>query len=122
MFVCLYVCVCLCVFVCVCVCVRVCVCARVCVCVCVCVCVQGGGGARDAFEGEAPQRRLDRRLETVATAVGGGYRRLQMPLKPALGVRGTVAGHRLGALEGMGGSAPFQCILGVFHYGWWARM
>ena len=26
--------------------------------------------------------------------------RLQMPLKPALGVRGTVAGRRLGALEG----------------------
>ena len=30
--------------------------------------------------------------------VGGGYCRLQMPLKPALTVRGTVAGHRLGAL------------------------
>ena len=27
-----------------------------------------------------------------------------MPLKPALAVRGTVAGHRLGALEGGGGS------------------
>ena len=31
-------------------------------------------------------------------AVGGGYCRLQLPLKLALGVRGTVAGHRLGAL------------------------
>ena len=32
-------------------------------------------------------------------AVGGGYYRLQVPLKPALGVRGTVAGRWLGALE-----------------------
>ena len=44
-----------------------------------------------------------RRLEEVNKAVGGGYCPLQMPLKPALGVRGTVAGHRLGALEGGGG-------------------
>ena len=36
-------------------------------------------------------------------AVGGGHCRLQMPLKLALAVRGTVAGHRLGALEGGGG-------------------
>ena len=59
---------------------------------------------RDALEGKGPQRRphrrLDRRLEGVAEAVGGGYCRLQMPLKPALGVTGAVAGHRLGALEG----------------------
>ena len=47
-----------------------------------------------------PQKRFDRRLEEVAKAVGGGHCRLQMPLKPALGVRETVAGHRLGALEG----------------------
>ena len=64
----------------------------------------GGGGGRDALEGKGPQRRpqrrLDRRFEEVAKAVGGGYCRLQMPLKPALAVRGTVAGHRLGALEG----------------------
>ena len=62
-----------------------------------------GGGARNASEGKGPQRRpqkrLDRRLEEVAKAVGGGYRRLQMPLSLALAVRGTVAGHRLGALE-----------------------
>ena len=32
-----------------------------------------------------------------------GYCRLQMPLKLALAVRDTVAGHRLGALEGGGG-------------------
>ena len=59
------------------------------------------GGLRD---------RLDRRLEEVAKAVGGGYCLLQMPLRPALGVRGTVAGHRLGALEagGRGTPPPFQ--------------
>ena len=63
---------------------------------------EGGGGAvgRDALEGKGsqrrPQRRSDRRLEAVAKAVGGGYCRLQMPLKLALGVRETVAGHTLG--------------------------
>ena len=68
---------------------------------------------RDALEGKAPQRKpqklLDKRLEEVAKAVAGGYCLLQMPLKLALGVRGTVAGHRLGALEGWGGdtSPPF---------------
>ena len=49
----------------------------------------------DALEGKGlqrqPQRRLDRRLEEVAEAVGGGYCRLQMPLRLALGVTGTVA-------------------------------
>ena len=71
---------------------------------------------RDALEGKWPQRwpqqRLGRRLEEVAKAVGGGYCRLQMPLKLALAVRRTVAGHRLGALEkgGGGGLPPFQCI------------
>ena len=44
--------------------------------------------------------RLGRRLEEVVKAVGGGYCRLQMPLKLALGVRGTVAERRLGALGG----------------------
>ena len=66
-----------------------------------------GGGGRDASEGKRPQRRpqrrLGRRLEEVAKAVGGGYCRLQMPSRLALGVRGTVAGHRLGALEEGGG-------------------
>ena len=52
------------------------------------------------------------RLEEGAKAVGGGYCRLQMPLKLALAVRGTVAGHRLGAREG-GAPPPFQCIPGV---------
>ena len=65
---------------------------------------------RDALKGKAPQRRpqkrLDRRLQEVTKAVGGGYCRLQMPLKLALAVRGTAAGHRLGALEGGGGYPP----------------
>ena len=66
---------------------------------------------RDALEGKGPQRRpqkrLRGRLEEVAKAVGGGYCRLQMPLKLALAVRQTVTGHRL---QGGEGSPPFQCI------------
>ena len=60
---------------------------------------------RAALEGKGPQRRLGRRLEEVAKAVGGVYCRVQMPLRLAIGVRETVAGHRLGALGG-GGGAP----------------
>ena len=75
----------------------------------------GGGGTRDALERKGsqrqPQKRLDRRSEEVAKAVGDGYCRLQMPLELALAVRETVAGHRLGALEG-GYIPPFQCIPG----------
>ena len=40
------------------------------------------------------------RLEGVVEAVGGGYCWFQMPLAPALAVRGTVAGRRLGARRG----------------------
>ena len=62
----------------------------------------------DALEwkGTGRCRRLSRRLEEVAKEVGGGYCRLQMPLRLAFGVRReTVAGHRLGALEGgLGGT------------------
>ena len=74
---------------------------------------------RDAVEGKGPQRRpqrrSDRRLVEIPKAVGGGYMRLQMPLKPALDVSQTVAGHRQGVLEGGGGGGylppfPFQCI------------
>ena len=62
------------------------------------VLIQGGGGGRDALEGKGPQRRpqrrpqkrFDRRLKQVAKAVRGGYCRLQMPLKLALGC--TVVG------------------------------
>ena len=65
------------------------------------------GMGRDALEGNGPlsrpQGRLDRRLEEVAEAVGGGYCQLQTPLKLALAVRETVAGHRLGAPERGGG-------------------
>ena len=75
---------------------------------------KGGGG----------QKRLDRRLQEVA----GGYYRLQMPLRPALTVRGTVAGRRLGALEGGGGNPPLpmhpcltpnsKAVGGGCHSGW----
>ena len=69
-----------------------------------------GGSGRGALEGKGPQRRpqrrLDRRLEEGAKGVGGGYCRLQMSLRPALGVRKTVAGHRVGALAGEGGVSP----------------
>ena len=77
---------------------------------------------RGALEGKGTQRRpwkrLDRRLEEVAKAVGGGYCRLQMPLRLALAVREMVAGHRLGALEGGGGGGatsplsmhPWCCV------------
>ena len=69
-----------------------------------------GPGGRDVFKGLGPRRRFQtrfgRRLEEVAKAVRGGYCRLQMPLKLALAVRGTVAGHRLGAVEGGRGVPP----------------
>ena len=50
-------------------------------------------------------------MEEVAKAVGGSHFRLQMPLKLAPAVRETVAGHRLGALEGGGGLPmhPWPC-------------
>ena len=70
----------------------------------------GGGGGMVALEGKGPQRppqkRLDRRLRRVPKRLAGGYCRLQMPLRLALGVRETVAGHRLGGLEGGGGPPP----------------
>ena len=43
-----------------------------------------------------------RRLEEVAKPVGVDNCRLRMPLKLAPAVRGTVTGHRLGALGGGG--------------------
>ena len=76
---------------------------------------EGKGLEWKGLEGKGPQKRslkrLDRRLKEVAKAVGGGYCRLQMPLRLAPAVRETVAGHRLGALEG-GGVPHFQCISG----------
>ena len=76
----------------------------------------GRGVDRVALAGKGPQRRsqrpLDRRLEGVAKS-GWGYCRLRMPLTLALGVRGTVAGHRLGALEGGGGSPPSNASPGI---------
>ena len=55
------------------------------------VALAGGGGAcvpsaAGGSRGQRrPQRQLGRRLEEVAKAVGGGYCRLQIPLKLALG-------------------------------------
>ena len=76
------------------------------------LCVGAGDGLGGGWR--ARGARLDGRLEEVAKAVGGGYCRLQMPLRLALGVRGTVAGHRLGALEEGGGGDlfPFHCSPG----------
>ena len=45
-------------------------------------------GTRGAVGRKGPRRRLDRQLEEVAKAVGGGYCRLQMPLRLALAVTG----------------------------------
>ena len=63
-----------------------------------------GGAGRDALEGKGsqrrPQRRLGRRLEEVAKAVGGGYCRLQMPLTPGR------------QWLGIGWAPCFQCIPG----------
>ena len=82
--------------------------------------LKGGGGA--LFGGQevwspnvCVRRRLDGRLEEVAEAVWGDYCRLQMPRSLALAVGKTVAGQRLGGLEGAGGGGylpPFQCIVG----------
>ena len=75
---------------------------------------------RGALEGKGPQRRPRKRLEEVADGVGGGYCRLSMSLRLALGVRETVAGHRLGALEGGGEggtSLPFNALLALWAHG-----
>ena len=60
----------------------------------------GRVGGRHASEGKGPQRRpqqrFDRRLEEVAKAVGGGYCRLQLPLKLALAVIATARNHEPG--------------------------
>ena len=75
---------------------------------------------RDALEGKGPQRRpqkrFGRRLEEVAKAVEGGYCWLQMPLSLALGARETVAGHRLGALEGGGAGGRVPPPLPMHHW------
>ena len=66
----------------------------------------GGGGGAECMRMEGTSEAAP---ETVRQALGGGCQsgwggccRLQMPLSLVLGVRGTVAGHRLGALEGGG--------------------
>ena len=53
---------------------------------------------RDAFDWKGPQmwspKRLDRRLEEVAKAVGGGYCRLQLSLRLSLAVRACRRGTK----------------------------
>ena len=69
---------------------------------------RGGHAVRDTPSGPVGPSR-----SPTAVLCGGarpqspltGYCRLQMPLELVLGVRGTVAGRRLGALEGGGGGA-----------------
>ena len=63
--------------------------------------LRGRGGGQGCIGREGASEAAPQAVtQAVAKAVGGGYCRLQMPLRLALGVRGTVAGHRLGALEG----------------------
>ena len=61
----------------------------------------------DALEVKGPQAAPEAvRKAEAAEAVGGGYCRLQMPLKLEPVIRRTVAGHKLGTLEGGGGLPP----------------
>ena len=70
------------------------------------------GPGRDASQGKGPQ--ICRQLEGGAEAIGGDYCRLQMPLRLALGVRGTVAGRRRGGGGGAGSiPPPLHCIPGA---------
>ena len=63
-----------------------------------------------AFEGKGlqrrPQKRLGRRLEEVAEAVGGGYCRLQMPLSQDLASGGQWLGVGWAPWSGGGGHPP----------------
>ena len=70
-----------------------------------------GGGGQGVFRRD---RTSEAAPEAVRSAVGGGSKavrggfcQLQMPLKLAVAVRETVAGHRLGALKGGGVPPPF---------------
>ena len=75
--------------------------------------VQGAGVGRDALDAEGPQRWPQKRLgREEVKAVGGGYCQLPMPLKLALAVRETVAGHRLGVLKGGWVPPPSNASLG----------
>ena len=72
---------------------------------------------RDALDGKGPQRRpqkrLNGRLEEVAKSVGGGYCRLQMPLKRHLASGRQWLGIGSAPWSEAGGGvsppAPFQC-------------
>ena len=71
--------------------------------------LEGGGGGQGGFRRDGTSEAAP---EAVRSAVGGGSKavrggfcQLQMPVKLAVAVRETVAGHRLGALE-RGGVPP----------------
>ena len=81
-----------------------------------------GAVGRDALERKGPQKRLGRRLEEVAKAVGGGYCRLQMPFKLALAVRETVPGRWQGALEGGRGGVTLPPPPLPVHPWWWVSV
>ena len=70
----------------------------------------GGGLGREGQgcirRGRSSEEAPEAVRQAVAKAVGGGYCRLQMPLKLALAVRWTVTGHRLGAPGGVGVPPP----------------
>ena len=75
----------------------------------------GGGGGQGCIRREGS---LEAAPEAVGQAVGGGCQSdwgrllsVTNAIETGTSVRGKVAGHRLGALEGGGGS-PFQCIPG----------
>ena len=58
-----------------------------------------------------PQRRLGRRLEEVAKAVGGRLLSVTNAVEAGATCRqGDVAGRRLGALEGAAPPPPLKCI------------
>ena len=66
---------------------------------------QQGAHSKNVWHGPARTRKWLRAggWGRLPKRLGGGYCRLRMPLRLALGVRGTAAGPWLGALEGGGG-------------------
>ena len=74
---------------------------------------EGQGCIRREGTSEVAPEAVRQAVGGVAKTVGGGYCRLQMPLSLVVPVRETVAGRRLGALEGGGvPPPPFHCIPG----------
>ena len=77
-----------------------------------CMWIWGGGGGMHQ-KGCDFRGCLDKRLEEIAKAVGGRLLSVTNAIEAA---RETVAGHALGALEGVGGpSPPSNASLGAGH-------